>query len=51
MQLQIPVGVKAKIVIPENVKSYRLNGKESKLKEGQSSIPVDSGSYGLAYRF
>lgn len=50
MQLQIPVGVKAKVVIPENVLSYRLNGKESKLKEGETAILVESGSYGLFYQ-
>jgi alpha-L-rhamnosidase len=50
MQLQIPVGVKAKIVIPENVKSYKLNGKESKLNKGETSIQVESGSYSLGYR-
>jgi alpha-L-rhamnosidase len=50
MHLQVPVGVKAKVVIPENVKSYSLNGKERKLKEGETSVIVESGEYGLGYR-
>jgi alpha-L-rhamnosidase len=50
MQLQIPVGVKAKVVIPENVKLYRINEKESKFKDVETFITVESGSYKLGYR-
>ena len=50
MDLQVPVGVKARVVIPENVKSYQLNGKEIKLKEGETFVYVESGNYGLGYR-
>jgi len=49
--LQVPVGVKAKVVIPDNVKNYRLNGKELNMKKGETSIPIESGKYTFLYKF
>jgi len=48
MQLQVPVGVKAKVVIPDNVKDYLLNGKKINMKKGETSIPIGSGNYKLS---
>ncbi len=50
MQLQIPVGVTAKVVIPENVKSYLINGEKGQLDDDETFVPVESGNYTLNYQ-
>ncbi len=50
LQIQVPVGVKAKVMIPENVKSYLINGEKGQLKDDETFVPVESGNYVLNYQ-
>ena len=50
MELEIPVGIDAEVVIPNGIKKYWLGGKEYNLSGGGSSIVnIKSGKYKIAY--
>ena len=50
MELEIPVGVEAAVIIPSGVERYRLNGKEKNRSKGQEAQPtLKSGKYKLIY--
>jgi alpha-L-rhamnosidase len=49
MQLEIPVGVKSKVVIPNGVHNYKLNEEEFVVKTDETAIEVNSGKYYLSY--
>jgi alpha-L-rhamnosidase len=49
MQLEIPVGVKAKVVMPDKAQKYRINGRSFGVRTGQTAIEVNSGKYDLSF--
>jgi alpha-L-rhamnosidase len=49
MQLEIPVGVYSKVVIPEGIHSYILNNKELAFNAGES-LELPGGKYNLSYK-
>ena len=49
MELEIPVGVDAEVVFPENVKEYELNGKKQSVQNGNKEVTIKSGSYKISY--
>ena len=50
LHLEIPVGITAKVVLPEGVSQYQMNQKSLKLKKDQSGIEILSGKYDLVYK-
>lgn len=52
MELVIPVGIDAEVVIPSGVKEYRIDGKSYYLSgKTPSSAKIKSGKYTVAYEF
>ena len=51
MHLEIPVGVKSKVVIPDGVNNYKLNEEELVVKTGEKAVEVISGKYDLSYQY
>ena len=49
MHLEIPVGVTSRVILPDGIHHYSLNGKRSALAEENTTIEVNSGKYDLAY--
>ena len=50
MELEIPVGINAEVVIPSGIKKYRLEGKEYDLSGvGSSIVNIKSGKYKINY--
>ncbi len=50
MDIQIPVGVEAEVVIPENVSKYSINGSESEKPAGKEvKAEIKSGKYKISY--
>lgn len=49
MQVEIPVGSTAKIIIPENIQNYSLNGKTFKVKADEPFAAIASGKYTISY--
>lgn len=50
MNLEIPVGIDAEVVIPSGIKKYKIEGKEYNLSgEGPSNVKIKSGKYQLFY--
>ena len=50
LELEIPVGIDAGVVIPSGVKKYRLEGKALDLSGDKTSIVnVKSGKYKIIY--
>ncbi len=48
ISVKIPVGCTAAVAIPENTKSFKLNGRN--LKTGEPFIELESGEYNLRFR-
>jgi alpha-L-rhamnosidase len=51
LNLQIPVGVTAKVIIPDRTLDYILNRKQFQVKMDQNSIEISSGKYELSYSY
>ncbi len=50
MELEIPIGIDAGVVIPAGIKSYKLEGKDYDLSGKESSIVnIKSGKYKISY--
>jgi alpha-L-rhamnosidase len=49
MELKIPVGVTAKVVIPNGIQKYNLNGKEYRVTPYRNFFELVSGKYELKY--
>ena len=50
MQLDIPVGVEAKVIIPDGISNYILGEKYFKLRKGESTVKLKSGNYSMSYK-
>ncbi len=53
MTIDVPVGCKAKVVLPEKTEDYLLNGSSYKLESATNSSPVTlgSGKYTMSYKY
>jgi len=49
LDVEIPVGIDADVVIPSGVKKYNLDGKEFNLSGDQSTVKLKSGKYTIVY--
>lgn len=49
MEVEVPVGVDAEVIFPENVKEYELNGKKQSIQHENTGVTVKSGSYKISY--
>ncbi|MDD3854005.1 MAG: alpha-L-rhamnosidase C-terminal domain-containing protein, partial [Syntrophomonadaceae bacterium] len=51
MELDIPVGIEAIVVIPSHLREYLLNNKKYSLKDDESSVvEIKSGKYQITYK-
>lgn len=49
LNVEIPIGIDAEVVIPSGVKKYRLDGKEFDLTEDKNAVDLKSGKYMIDY--
>ncbi|WP_423126694.1 family 78 glycoside hydrolase catalytic domain [Gaoshiqia sp. Z1-71] len=50
MELEIPVGTEAEIVLPEGEKKYTLDGAEKELQQEANGVILKSGTYKISYK-
>ncbi|SHG00553.1 alpha-L-rhamnosidase [Mariniphaga anaerophila] len=50
MNLKIPVGMEADVVVPDGVDKCMLNGAEKQLHHGERAVALKSGMYQLSYK-
>lgn len=51
IDLEIPVGIEAEVVLPETVTQFTLKGKKHQLKKGESqTVKLKSGKYKISYK-
>ncbi len=49
MHIEIPVGVSSRVIIPDAIQHYTLNGKRSAVAADETAIKLVSGRYDLSY--
>lgn len=49
MEIEIPVGVEAEVVIPDGVEEYSLEGKKYALQNDDLPVSIKSGKYNVSY--
>ncbi|MCG6186934.1 alpha-L-rhamnosidase [Maribellus maritimus] len=49
MEIEIPVGVEAEVVIPEGIEEYSLEGKKYTFQNANSLVNIKSGKYNVRY--